>query len=67
MTSQITGQVSDGGILFLKETPQYPSEHQNLSRSRKAVSKQSVLQWFSSAMEYFMEENYESILVDPSR
>ena len=35
---------------------------ESLSRSRKAVSKQSILQWFSIAKEYFTEENYESIL-----
>lgn len=40
---------------------------ESLSHSRKNVSQQSVIQWFSSAKEYFTEEDMESVLLDPSR
>ena len=40
---------------------------ESLSRSRKSVTKQSVMQWFSGAKEHFTEEDMESVLLDPSR
>ena len=40
---------------------------ESLSRSRKCVTKQSVMQWFASTKEYFTEEDMEDVLLDPSR
>ena len=40
---------------------------ESLSRYRKSVTTQSVMQWFASAKEHFTEEDIESVLLDPSR
>ena len=53
---------------FMKRNPSVSIRTpESLSRSRKSVTKQSVMQWFSEAKEYFTEEDLESVLLDPSR
>ena len=54
--------------LFRKRNPTITIRTpENLSQARKSVTKQSVVQWFASAKEYFTENNLESVLLDPSR
>lgn len=53
---------------FLKRHPQLSTRMaQNLTSSRAAVTKQSLLSWFEEVNKYLVENNYKNILESPDR